>query len=224
MPNPLAMLEHHRGAGRRAPPTDVRCRRIRPTLAPKPGREVSLLRRRGGCEQDFPHSWSRGPQLTLSMTVAVLTFVALADSYAQGGNYEILLGDGLAYCRVWARPDVSRDEGARLAQEQIAHSRALACSPAEDVAGFVMDLSDAPESWGPLTHEALVETVASWESQHRRVALMAGDVAIRRILARDVVRDGAPSFGKVCSTFAEAEGWLGRPVVGFYERNKADSA
>src|SRR6185503_1745240 len=31
----------------------------------------------------------------------------------QGGNYEIQLSRGVAICRVWRRPDVSREEGAR---------------------------------------------------------------------------------------------------------------
>ena len=40
--------------------------------------------------------------------------------YASGGNFEIMLTRGIAVCKVWMRPDVTREEGAKYAEQKVA--------------------------------------------------------------------------------------------------------
>ena len=74
--------------------------------------------------------------------------------YAEGGNYCMTLGEGVAECRVWRRPDVSREVGAAYAREMLATFQRVAREPALRVRGAVMDLREATLTWGPVTDAA----------------------------------------------------------------------
>src|SRR5262245_40047196 len=93
----------------------------------------------------------------------------------QGGNYEIQLSRGIVICRVWKRPDVSREEGARYAEEMVHTMVEAAAGMRAAAKAAILDLSGAPSSWGPATESSLSHILAEWERSRRRIAFQMGD-------------------------------------------------
>ncbi len=73
----------------------------------------------------------------------------------KGGNYEIMLVRGIAVCRIWKRPDVSREEGARYAEEMVRVMTETALGVRTAGKAAILDMSQAPSSWGPSTEGSL---------------------------------------------------------------------
>src|SRR5512140_1593428 len=94
----------------------------------------------------------------------------------QGGNYEITVQRGVAVCRVWKRPDVSREEGARYAEEMVRTMGETAVGLRSIAKAAILDMTEAPTSWGPATEASLGQILADWERSRRRIAvLMSAD-------------------------------------------------
>ncbi|MFO0571247.1 MAG: hypothetical protein U0263_36795 [Polyangiaceae bacterium] len=127
-------------------------------------------------------------------------------AYARGDNYEFTLRQGLAYLRVWSRPDLDREAGARLAREEVDHHRRLTQLSRRTVQGLVFDLSEAPPAWGPATEAALMEMVGFWELAQRKIGFVSHD-PLQRVLLRQVVRAAAPNVGRIYQDRESAELW-----------------
>jgi hypothetical protein len=125
--------------------------------------------------------------------------------YAEGGNYSIELEAGLAYCRVWARPDLDSVAGARFAREKIGHFETLARGEAE---GMVLDLTLAPPVTGPSTQASLGQMLAAWENAKRPIAVVAGARPIQLLQLRRLVAHHAPHCGSVFGESTDARAWV----------------
>lgn len=129
-----------------------------------------------------------------------------------GANYEVEEhADGTATVRVWRRPDLSRDEGARCAEEIVGHMQRLA----PRTRGCLFDLTDATTVWGPATHASIAQMLGAWEAAQRPILIVPAEEAIQRITLRELLRGAAPRHGKLMPSRAAAIAALrklGRPA------------
>lgn len=125
-----------------------------------------------------------------------------------GPNFEVEeRSDGVAVVRVWRRPDLSREEGARCADLMTGHMRRLAPT----ARGCVFDLTEATASWGPATNKALGEMLAAWESARKPLFVVHGPEAIQKLLLRELQRTSAPRHSRLVASRQEAEALLAEP-------------
>lgn len=114
---------------------------------------------------------------------------------AEGDNYSISIEVGVVVTKVVSRPDLSREDGARCAQEIEAHLRDLVREPRQRVRGFVLDVRTAPSAWGPSTQASVEAMIAMWELAQRPVAVLSSTDPIQKLLVQRVVRSHASKFG-----------------------------
>jgi hypothetical protein len=126
---------------------------------------------------------------------------------AQGGNYRIEIVSGIAVCTVWKRPDLSRDEGAALAEEKVEHHQRLASGSKLVARAMILDLREAPTQWGPSTNESLASILRFWQNEGRRAAVVTADDFVQRLLVRQL----AQNVGLLVRPFErldEADAWV----------------
>ena len=99
---------------------------------------------------------------------------------------------GWLYCEVWQRPDLSRAEGAQLAEAIAAHIQRLAPM----YAGFLFDLRRATPMWGPATDLAIGQMLAPWEALGKPAYVVSKE-AIQQIAMRRLIADQAPASGRL---------------------------
>jgi hypothetical protein len=126
--------------------------------------------------------------------------------YDIGGNFEVELERGIAICRIWARPDLDREEGARLALQNVEAFNRLASEPATLVRAVVLDLTRAPSMWGSITQSCLERMVAILESSRRPLAVLSQDAMQSQQMQR-ILRVYAPLHGRLFPSFGEACAW-----------------
>lgn len=119
------------------------------------------------------------------------------SAFRQGENYEIVIIERVVSCRVWQRPDLSREEGARCAEEK---AEALHQLASYRMFSLLFDLSAAPASWGPATHEALSRIVHTWDSAGRTVVVVVGPEPLQKLTVRRLIADACPRHGKLALT------------------------
>jgi hypothetical protein len=129
----------------------------------------------------------------------------MTGCYAEGGNYCIELDDAVAYCRVWARPDLDFAAGARLALETVGHFEALSVGPAR---AMIFDLSAAPPVAGPSTQASLGQMLSAWERVKRPIALVGGSNQVQLLQLRRLVASHASSHGALFTDLAAARIWI----------------
>ena len=118
-------------------------------------------------------------------------------SRATGPNFDVEeRSDGAAIVRVWRRPDLSRDEGARCAELIAGHMRRLAGS----ARCCLFDLSEATASWGPATNRAVGEMLGAWEAAGKPIYVVPSLEAIQRLLLRDLQRLYAPRCSRIVTS------------------------
>lgn len=122
---------------------------------------------------------------------------------AEGANYSLEVDEGVATLRVWKRPDLSFDEGARLAVEILGHVRRLAGE--REVGGFVMDLREAPALTGKRTRTVLGNIVAASEAADKPIGVVLTDVQ-RATIAAALLRSG-PTRARLYSDPEAARSW-----------------
>ena len=128
--------------------------------------------------------------------------------YGEGGNYRVLVDGGVAFFRVWKRPDVSREVGGAFAREMVGVFRKLAGEPVSKVHGVLMDLREATTTWGPVTETAMGEMYTSLEVVKKRLAVVTANEAIQLLRVSPVVRKYAPNHGRVFGSYSTAERWV----------------
>src|SRR5690348_10415127 len=111
----------------------------------------------------------------------------------EGGNYEITLHRGVAVCRIWKRPDVTREEGARYAEDMVRAMGATALGPRSVAKAAILDMSEAPTSWGPATEASLGQILADWERSGRRIAVQMATDPVQGLLLRRMCKERAPT-------------------------------
>lgn len=131
------------------------------------------------------------------------------NTYAEGPNYRLELVNRIVICRIWKRADLSSEQGANCAEEMADLFLRLAGLPTSMVRGAILDLRDAPHSWGPVTHLALGRAMMSFEHVGRKLAVLTTHVAEQRLMAMQIVRDRAPNHAAVFTDEFSAERWAG---------------
>jgi hypothetical protein len=138
----------------------------------------------------------------------MLTFREVAKSIlAQGDNYCVELDGAIASCRVWSRPDLDCDTGARLAAQKVAICRSLAAGEAR---GMLFDLRDAPKVTGPKTQKSLGSILEAWELRGRPIAIVVSPASLQKLQLARIARDAAPRHAEVFVDVEQARAWLER--------------
>lgn len=128
--------------------------------------------------------------------------------YASGGNYQIDLVKGIVVCRVWKRPELTREEGAKCAEDKVDTLVRLAEGPRAMAKALLFDLRLAPTSWGPITQAALDKIFIAWELSGRKLAVLLADgEPLQMMLIRQSFKATAPSMGQVFISESEAEAY-----------------
>lgn len=127
--------------------------------------------------------------------------------FASGANYSVELIRSVAIFRVFVRPDLSREQGAQLAEEMISVFKRLAGMPLKQVRGLKFDLREATKQWGPATQNSIDQMLAVFEGARRRVAVISSTDPIQIILIKQTLRRVARNYGTICASDAEADLW-----------------
>jgi len=128
--------------------------------------------------------------------------------YAEGPNYRFEVDGAIATCRVWRRPDLDSDAGARCAREMTAHFRTLSLAAPTVARAIIMDVREAPAVAGPQTLDALGELMKSWEAVKRPVAVVVGPAPIQALQYRRLVAQHAAHYGGLFSDPDSATRWI----------------
>lgn len=107
---------------------------------------------------------------------------------------------GTVVVTVWKRPDLSREDGARLAV--LLQGTMVEEARRREATRLVLDLTDAHSAWGPQTHQALTSMVAAWKG---REIVMVAPEAITRIGLQQVAK-AAGVTARVVASLRDAEG------------------
>lgn len=130
--------------------------------------------------------------------------MSISASWASGDNYRIDLVRTIAWVKVWKRPELTRERGATLAREKVTLLRKLADGPRSMAKALLLDLRDAPTSWGPMTQAALAEILSTWEQAGRRIAILLSPDPVQGVLIRPLIKEAAPTQGRTFQLEAEA--------------------
>lgn len=116
---------------------------------------------------------------------------------AQGPIFKIVGEDRFAICTVVNRSDVTPEEGARCAQEMRDTLLGKVIPRGSGYVGFVFDVTQGPAVFGPRTRAALEELFRAAEAQKTRLAVRVGPAAIQQLQFKSLVRECAPTQGRV---------------------------
>jgi hypothetical protein len=128
---------------------------------------------------------------------------------AEGPSYSVALDGERGAIRIWRRPDLPTDEGAKIMQEMTREIGGLLTK----VRSLLFDLREAPPVSGPTSVEALGHVARACERARIRVAVLIADDAMQRLQVNRVVKECAPEMARVFSTpqtERDAEPWLAR--------------
>lgn len=125
--------------------------------------------------------------------------------FAEGDNYRIEIENGRACCTVRRRPDLDSAEGARSAEEQIAHFGTL--SARDDVWSMIFDLRTAPPFSGPRTQRALATAFSSFERAAKPLAVVCG-AAVQAMQLQRILAINTPLYGRDFPDFEQACSWV----------------
>lgn len=125
--------------------------------------------------------------------------------HARGDNYCIEIDGGVARCRVWSRPDLDFETGARLAAEKVSLVRTLAAGLASSM---LFDLREAPKVTGPKTQYALAQILRCWEVAAKPIAVLVSSASMQKLQLTRIAGDVAPLHAAIFTELEAAEVWL----------------
>lgn len=127
--------------------------------------------------------------------------------WAEGPNYTISIeGMSVAVLRVWQAPELTREEGARCAEQMAAQLLELSRTQR----GLVLDLRRATTTWGPRTQEALERMLRPWEERGRAIWIVPSSEPIQEIAVKNLIKAAAPQHGHAARSPEEALASAGR--------------
>jgi hypothetical protein len=128
-----------------------------------------------------------------------------AMEFLVGENYRIDLDGSVARCAVLRRRDLDPEVGARLAEELVQTFARLAAGRAY---GMILDVRDAPPANGPRTQGAIGRMLGAFEAAGRPIALLVTDSPVQSMQLARLVREHAPTQGRMFTAPAETEAWV----------------
>ena len=131
--------------------------------------------------------------------------IHVAKLVEEGDNYRVELDGGVALCRVWSRPDLDFETGARLAAKKVEICRRLAAGEAR---ALLFDLRDAPKVTGPKTQRALEQIIGAWESAARPIAVVVSPASLQKLQLTRIAKEVAPNHSEVFLDLDQARAWV----------------
>jgi hypothetical protein len=126
---------------------------------------------------------------------------------AEGHSFSIAVDGDRGSIRMWSRPDLTAEEGARAAQEMALVFSGLLSR----VRTLLFDLRDAPMVGGPSSLESLGEFARACERARIRIAVLVSDAAVQQLQVNRIAKDCAPEMARVFRASADADAWLSFP-------------
>ncbi len=128
---------------------------------------------------------------------------------ASGDNHLISARDGIVFCQVWVRPDLSAEDGARNAREMVDFLMRSALSPGTGYRGLVFDVRRGPAVFGPKTRDTLLGLLAAAAKIDMPVAILAGAAPIQVVQFKSLC-GAASAKAEVFENEPEAVQWFGK--------------
>jgi len=114
---------------------------------------------------------------------------------------------------VWARPDLSAEDGARNAAQLTAYLCTHVLRPGSAYRGLIFDVRRGPPVFGPKTRESLSGLFGLAAKNGIDVAVLCGDSAIQVLQFRNLCRDSG-GRADVFGNEAEAMRWFNVTTFG----------
>jgi hypothetical protein len=125
----------------------------------------------------------------------------------EGENHLISERDGIAFCQVWTRPDLSSEDGARNARQMVAYLTEVVLRAGTPYRGLIIDVRRGPPVFGPTTRTALAGLLSISVARKVRVAILTSDSASQVLQFRSLC-SAAPTMTQVFSNEPSAVQWL----------------
>jgi hypothetical protein len=129
----------------------------------------------------------------------------MAAATITGEMFSVTIDGPRAEIRIWRRPDLDSETGAKNAA---AIADAAAKLASRGVRAVLLDVKDAPAVAGPKTIASLSSMMAGWAAARMKVAIVVNDDPIKLLQFRRVVTENAPPGTRVHTDAAEATTWL----------------
>jgi hypothetical protein len=133
----------------------------------------------------------------------------MAETSISGDMFSFTINAPRAEIRVWRRPDLDSQAGARNAARIADEARRL---PARGVRAVLLDLADAPPVAGPKTLASVGEMIAQWAAARMSIIIVMSHDAIMVLQYKRVVAENAPRSARVTTSLTEAKLWLASAV------------
>ena len=123
-----------------------------------------------------------------------------------GDMFSITVDGPRAEIRIWRRPDLDSETGAKNAARIAEEGARL---PARGVRAVLLDVSDAPSVAGPKSIASMGALMAAWAAARMRIVILVGpDDALKALQFTRAVTENAPRDARVVKDAAEAAKWL----------------
>lgn len=127
-----------------------------------------------------------------------------------GDMFSITVDGPRATIRIWRRPDLDTETGAKNAARIAEESMLL---PGRGVRAVLLDVSDAPSVAGPKSIASMGAMMAAWAAARVRMVILVGpDDALKALQFTRTVTENAPRDAKIMKDAAEAAKWLASVV------------
>lgn len=133
----------------------------------------------------------------------------MAASTITGDMFAITVDGPRAHIRIWRRPDLDSETGAKNAARIAEEASKLA---GKGVRAVLLDVSDAPAVAGPKSIASISAMMSAWTAARMRVAILVSDDPIKLLQFRRVVTEHAPKGSPVLIDAAAAAAWLAASV------------
>ena len=123
-----------------------------------------------------------------------------------GDMFSITVDGPRAEIRIWRRPDLDSETGAKNAARIAEEAARL---PARGVRAVLLDVRDAPSIAGPKSIASMGALMAAWAAARLRIViLVAPDDALKTLQFTRAATENAPRDARVMKDAAEAAKWL----------------
>lgn len=155
-----------------------------------------------------PSTMATTPTTTTTTTPTTSPSLDLVmPTVAVGANFELTGNERLGLCRVWSRPDLSREDGAKSAQDLVVWVVQLL--ERDGLRGFILDVRDARMVLGGKTLGVLETIFGTAEKRGVRISALIATDPIQRLDFADLVARVAPKNGRVHEDAREARRFSG---------------
>ena len=125
-----------------------------------------------------------------------------------GDMFAITVDGPHAEIRIWRRPDIDFETGAKNAATISEEGMKL---PTRGVRRVFLDVHQAPAVAGPKTLASMGALIVAWAAARTRIAVLVSEDPIMGLQYRRLANENAPKDSRVFTDRAEAAAWLAAP-------------